>query len=165
MNIISDKERYLLLFVTTTISYLVFVNFVKMYNFSVAEHQQDLLHSANGGVSFGIYCLSRASLIPLADVLSFFLVFLIYYSRNFIFSTLFTVIPLLMFVSEFERGINNIIAYREDFPSRPIDELMLMVASVYDYGISILLSLVFLWQLSIIVRFIIRSFQAKIYLR
>jgi hypothetical protein len=165
MKIISYTERQLLLFISAAISYLVFANFVDIYNISVAEHQQQLLHIANGGVSFGIYCLTRASLIPLANILSFFLIFTIYCSRKYIFSTLFTIFPLLIFVNEIQRGINGIIQYKNSFPEKPVYELLLKVASIYDYAVFILLTFLFFWQISIIFRFVLTYFQPKFTLK
>jgi hypothetical protein len=164
MKVISYTERQLLLFISAVISYLVFVNFVDIYNISVAEHQQQLLYRANGGVSFGIYCLTRASLIPLANILSFFLIFIIYYSRNYIFSTLFTLFPILIFVNEIQRGITGIIQYRDSFSENTVYELLLKVASIYDYAVFILLAFLFFWQISILARSIVKHFQAKPFL-
>jgi hypothetical protein len=165
MKIISYTERQLLLFISATISYLIFVNFVDIYNISVAEQQQDLLNRANSGVSFGIYCLTRASLIPLANILSFFLIFIIYYSRKFIFSTIFTIFPLLIYLNEIQRGIIMVVTFRYDFPKKSVYELLLMVCSIYDYAIFLLLAFLFCWQISIIFRFIFKYFQPKVSLK
>jgi hypothetical protein len=165
MKVISDKERQLLLFVSITISYLVFISFVSSYNIWVAEQQQGMLDRANGGVSFGIYDLTRASVIPFANLLSFFLLLIVYDSRKYLFSTFFTIIPFLMYSYELERGIGMIISYRGDFPDRTIYELLLKVASIYDYGIFVLLALIFFWQSSIVFRFVIAYFQPKFSLK
>jgi hypothetical protein len=165
MKTISDKERQLPLFFTTTISYLVFVNFVDIYNISAAEQQQALSSRANGGVSFGLYDLTRASLIPLANILSFFLIFIIYYSRKFIFSTIFTIFPLLIYLNEIQRGIIMVVTFRYDFPKKNVYELLLMVCSIYDYAVFILLAFLFFWQLTIIFRFVFKYFQPKVSLK
>jgi hypothetical protein len=165
MKIISYSERQLLLFATATISYFVFVSFATMYNASVAVQQQELLSSANSGVSFGIYELHRASSIPFANVLSFFLLLIVYDSRKYLFSTFFTILPLACYSYEMHRGIGMIISFRYDFPDKTIYELILKVASIYDYAVFILLTSLFFWQISIIFRSVIKYFLPKFSLK
>jgi hypothetical protein len=147
---------------------LIFAGFVytqiQEHNAHLAEVQRELLAEANGGIRFSMCVWNRFSLLPVAKVLLFFLLPIIYYSKKYIITSLLTIVSILVFIADFVSDVRSLIA-NESQNTKTIFEMTFMIASPFDYLIFIVLTVLLILQLSIIARFIINRFQAKIYLR
>jgi hypothetical protein len=147
MKFISDKEHKLMLLFALIISGLV-VSILINENYVYVSNYFFTTTLAEKGVHFSCdYGTQRSLTLP--QFFIFLNLPLIYKSKTLIFSFILTTITFaFLTIGFFITNINSINFYE-----------------TVSFGIFALTTILFGWQLSIITRFIINRFQAKIYLR
>lgn len=163
-NHISKKEFKLLLVVSFITSVIAFSNFtfqvIEKYYDSVSEQQTELRKQANNEPTFGIYSFERASSIPFLNFLSFFIFIILYKSKRFLVSSLLTLLIFIPLAYEFYRGFRFILFYNP-LPERSFSELLFLFANRFDYFVFLFVSILLFWQISILLRMLIKTLQRK----
>ncbi len=163
-NYISRKKYKLLLITAFLTSVIAFSNFtfqvIEKYNNSVSEQQAELRKQANDEPIFGIYSFERASSIPFLNFLSFFIFITLYKSKRFIASSILTLLIFMPFAYEFYLGFRFILFYNP-FPKHSFTELLFLFANRFDYLVFLLVSILLFWQISILLRMLIKTLQRK----
>jgi hypothetical protein len=147
MKFISDNEHKLMILFALLISGLV-VSVLINENYVYASNYFFTKTLAEKGVHFSCDYGTRRS-FTLPQFFIFFNLPLIYKSRTLIFSFILTTITFAFLTIGFYITNINSINFFE----------------IASFGIFALTTTLFIWQLSIIARFIINRFQVKIYLR
>ncbi len=163
-NYISRKEHKSLLIVALITVVIAFSNItfqgVEKYNNSVSEKQEKLEKQANGQPTFEFYDFVRASSIPFLNLLSFFIFLTLYKSKRFIISSLLTLLIFTPFVYEFYLGFRFILFYNQ-LPELSFTKLLFSFANCFDYLVFLLISILLFWQISILLRMLIKTLQEK----
>jgi len=167
-NYISKKEHKLLLIFAFILFILAFTNFVcdsiESYNKRFQEEQIELKEKANNnGNSFGIYGDWGANR-PWYRFSFIFLTLLAFLTlqkiRVFIFPLFITIVPFSIFAYWFIRTYNLIVI--DEFVSRHKGlDRTLIIATVFDYLIFFFVSILLFWQISILLRMLIKTLQRK----
>jgi len=169
-NHISKSEHKLLLIVAFMTFVFAFSNFtsqtIQNYNDSVSKQQEELkekANKANDEISFGLYILGRADLRPFYNLslifLSLFIFLALKKSKIFLLSSLFTVCSFLIFFAWFV-DYNHAINSNETKPPTVLERL-LIIASIFDYIVFVCVSILLFWQISILLRMLIKTLQRK----
>ena len=167
-NYISNKEHKLLLivaFIALILALSSFVSFsIETYNKQVQAEQIELKEKANGEyISFGIYGdwgdsrpLYRFSFIfP-----TLFTFLILRKTRLIIFSLFFTSIPFFIFIYWFFK-INHAISTNETLSKLTVLDRIFTIATTFDYVVFLFISILLFWQISILLRMLIKTLQRK----
>ncbi len=146
---ISAKEHKLLLVLAFISAILAFLALV---------HQ--IIENYNKPASIGIYDMSRASLIPWFNFFTLFIFIALFKSKRFIISSLLTLFSFVIFAYEFYSVVRIIILFN------PIAELtfvekLLLIANYFEYINFFLVLILLFWQISILLRMLIKTLQRK----
>ena len=148
-NYTSKKEHKLLLIVVFITVILAFSNLT----YQIIEHYTN-------PASFGIYDMKRASLLPSFNFLTIFIFVALLKSKRFIVSTLLTFFSFIIFVREFYIAVKLILLYNL-FPELSLVEQLLLIANYFDYIVFFIVSILLFWQISILLRMLIKTLQRK----
>jgi hypothetical protein len=172
INYILRKERKFLMviaFLTVVLSFASFASqILENYNKNIAEKHQELKRKADNiktdGISFGLYEISGTNLRPFYSLSLIFLNICAFTSlrksKKFVFSTLFTIFSFLVFihwftatrmaitVSEVADSINGLNRY-------------FYQAGITDFLVFLLVAILLFWQISILLRMLIKNTQRK----
>lgn len=170
MTFISEKERKLLL----TLAFLCFLfsifNFsgclINKYNSYVSEKQSDMEAQANDDVHFAIYSFERPPLNPLFSFVNIFLLSFafinLYKSKRFLLSSFFTSISFYFFIYLII-DTRRLIGAEEEDSTLPLTNLdrIIYKASYLEFACYLTVSILLFWQISILLRMLIRNSQRK----
>ena len=138
---------------------------IESYNNSVSEAQEELKEKANyirnSEVSFGIYSLYGTDPRPfynlLINLLSLFTFLALCKTKKFILPSFFTALSFLIFLTwfiSFNRTINN----NETQPPNTLERLLILGA-IFDYVVFFSVSILLFWQISILLRMLVKTLQ------
>jgi len=165
---ISKKEYKLLLIVAFIAFIFAFTNCasdtLEKYNQQIQEEQIELKDKANGNyAAFSVYDngWDGHPLIRFALVFLTVLIFLaLRKTRKFIFSMYFTIVPFLIFIRWFIK-INYAISTNETAHEYSVLDRIFTVATTFDYIVFLFVSILLFWQISILLRMLIKTLQRK----
>ena len=168
---ISKREHKLLLAFAFVVFVLAFSSFashiIESYNNSVSQIQFELKEEATrvntDKVSFGIYSnygtdwrLSYRFFI----VLSFlFTIAALFKTKRFLLPSLFTSLSFFIFLTWFI-NFNRMINHNETLPPNFLERL-LKIAEPFDYAVFLSVSILLFWQISILLRMLVKTSQKE----
>ncbi len=147
---ISKKENRLLLILSFISVVFAFSNFV----------YQVIDHFTKPKALFDIYDISRGSFLPTFNFLTLFIFIALFKSKRFIISSLLTFISFIIFTYEFYSG-GRIILRDDPFPELGLIEQLLLIANYFDYTVFLIVSILLFWQISILLRMLIKTLQRE----
>jgi len=145
---ISRREHNLLLILASTSVVFAFSNFA----------YQLINHFIKPIDSFVLYDISRGSLLPTFNFLTLGIFIALFKSRRFIISSLMTSLSFIIFAYEFYSRV-RIILRDDPFPELSLTEQLLMIANYFDYTVFLIVSVLLFWQISILLRMLIKTLQ------
>ncbi len=168
-----SKKGHQILLIMTFVSFVLAVSSfafscVKIYNESISEIQQDLEREANyvntDKLSFGIYVLTPAPIAPfliLAEVFLTFITFLFLLKPGkFFLSSFSTILSFLLFVFWFV-STRYLVLGITDSPKPQGLEGILTHSNGFDFILLFFVSILLFWQISILLRMLIKTMQRK----
>ncbi len=170
-NYISKSEHKLLLFFAFIIFVLAFSSFtsqiIENYNKSVSVKQEELKEKANyiktNEVNFEFYILTRADPRPFYSLfiilLSLFTFLALLKTKKFLLPSFSTSFSFLIFFAWFFY-FNNTINNNETQPPN-LSTRLLIIATFFDYLVFSLVSILLFWQISILLRMLIKTLQKE----
>ncbi len=164
---ISREEHKFLLIVAFLTFVFAFASFtfslIEIHNTFVAEEQKDLQRQANN-VILGIYTFVRAPIAPfltLAEtLLSVFTFLSLLKARKFLSSSFFIILSFLIFIFWFVDTRNSIPSLEVPSSVKGCDKI-LSDANSLDFIVLSLVSILLFWQISILLRMLIKTLQRK----
>lgn len=132
---------------------------INAFNESVAEEQMRLGLEANGYSVFEFYSFVRGSFFPLFCILSLFIFVALLKTKIFAVSSLLTLLNFSMFIYEIylRRGI----FFDESFANFGFIEKLFIIGNIFDYLTFLIVSILLFWQISILLRMLIKTSQRK----
>ncbi len=146
---IPAKERRLLLILAFISVILAFLSLA----YQIIEHYTK-------PASIGIYDMKQASLLPWFNFLTLFIFIALLKSKKFIISTLLTLFSFIIFAYEFYSVVRIIILFNP-IPELSFVEKLLLIANYFEYINFFLVSILLFWQISILLRMLIKTLQRK----
>lgn len=163
-NYISIKEHKLLLTAAFMIFALAFSNLtlqsIDKYNNYVSEKQEKLERQANKEPTFEFYSFGRKSGIPFLNLISIFIFITLSKSKNYIISFLLVAFTFSFFIYELLHGF-RIFLYDNSFPELNLIQRLSLIGNPFDYAVFLLVSILLFWQISILLRILIKTTQRK----
>lgn len=165
---ISIKEKRLLTIFASVIFSLTLINLgsivIEDYNNSVKERQEKLLREANGdrvgnGLDFSVCGFPRINLVPHFRFFSILIFLIFLFEKRFVFSFLCSFLSFSAFAYE---NYSRFQSYFENEIDLPILKIIEFIARPFDYIVFLLISLLLFWQISILLRMLIKSLNRKI---
>lgn len=164
INYISRKEYNLLLIVTFTAFLIVGTIFawqaVKDYNYSIYHEQISLLHQANYGRPGGFPYGQDLYVLPGLHFLTLFIFIALLKTKKFLIPLLLTVFYLFTILYGLSaRYESNILAS----PSIHLNlyKEIYLIANIYDFTAFFFAVILLFWQISILLRMLIKTIQRK----
>lgn len=164
---ISIKEKRLLIILASIIFTLTLINLgsivIEDYNNKVKEKQEKLMREANGdkignGIDFSICGFPRTNFVPHSRFFSVLIFFILLFETKFIFSSLSTFLGFSAFAYE---NYSRFQSYFENEIDLPFMKIIEFIARPLDYFVFLLISALLFWQISILLRMLIKSLQRK----
>ncbi len=163
-NYISKREHKLLLIVAFTASLFVLSIFtlqvVKDYNYSVSEEQLEIQYQATGERGIHFSSSNSEYTIPGLHFLTLFIFLALLKTKKFLLPSLLTVFYVLCIIySLFLRF--NISKFDGHITKVSFVEQLYLVANTFDCSAFFLASILLFWQISILLRMLIKTLQRK----
>ncbi len=146
---ISESEHKLLL----TFAFISFVLAYSNFAYQIVDH------FTKPKALFEFYDMKRASFIPLFNFLTLFIFIALFKSKRYTISSLLTLFSFVIFGYEFYRGV-KILVYTP-IPELNIIEKLLLIANYFDYIVFLIVSILLFWQISILLRMLVKTLQTK----
>jgi len=168
-NYISKREHKFLLVFAFIVFVLAFSSFtshiIESYNDSVSQTQEKLEKKANyvktNEVSFEFYDLTRTDPRPFYNLfislLSLFAFLALLKTKKFVLPSFFTAFSFLIFSTWFI-SFNRAINHNETQPPNLL-ERFLIIAAIFDYVVFSFVSILLFWQISILLRMLVKTLQ------
>ncbi len=160
---ISKKEFKGLLILALLASVFAFSSLaltsINAYNESVADEQMKLELKANGHPTFEFYSFERGSFFPLFCILSLFIFVALLKTKIFVIPFLLTLSNFCMFI--YEVFLRKWIFFDEYFSNFSFTEKLFIIGNIFDYLTFTLVSVLLFWQISILLRILIKTSQRK----
>lgn len=161
-NHISKREYKSLLISSFLTSIFAFVSlasvFIVNYNNFVIEKQMKLYSTANEFPTFEIYSFERSSFLPFFCFFSLFIFAAVIKTKNFATPFLLTAFSLFLFVYEFYQRRNFIFG---EFSDISLFEKFASFGNIFDYITFVFVSILLFWQISILLRMLIKTSQKE----
>ncbi len=163
-NFISKKEHRLLLIIAFTVFLFVFSIFtlqvVKDYNYSVSEDQRQLKFQADGASSPRFS--SDNYVLPGLHFLTLFIFIALLKTKRFLLSSSLTVFYAIVFIYVLSARYNGSRLGGEEFsPKVHFLDQIYRAADSFDYLAALFISILLFWQISILLRMLIKTLQRK----
>jgi hypothetical protein len=145
-NYISKNEYRLLLII-------VFVSFI----LSLSNLAYQIVEINNKSNPYG---LSEAPARPLLlfNFLTLFIFIVLFFSKRFLISSILTLCSFIIFAYEFYSAVKIILLYKP-FPELSLIEQFLIIGNYFDYIVFFLVSILLFWQISILLRMLVKTLQ------
>ncbi len=165
-NYISKKEHRLLLIV----AFLAFVfvastfcwDIIRDYNYFVSKEQQSLEHLANYNRVGGISGSSQITVMPLLHFLTLFIFLALLKTKKFLLPLFLTVFYATVFIYGLSASYYESLLGGEEFsPKVDFFTRVYRVADGSDYLAAFFISILLFWQISILLRMLIKTLQRK----
>jgi hypothetical protein len=164
---ISEKEFKVMLFIAFLTSAFAFAGLttisVKSYNDRVAEKQMELEAEANdkaSKISFGIYSFERTRFFPFFCFAALFIFITLLKTKRFFLSAFLTLFNFCIFV--YELFLSRVFLLNTQDSNFSFIERLLLIGNAFYYLTFLLVSILLFWQISILLRMLIKSFPGKI---
>ncbi len=159
---ISKREHILLLIVAFTVFgfvlSVIIPQVISIYNYSVSEEQRELKKQADGKPTPRLSGSHSPDIMPLFHFLTFFIFIALFKTKRFLLSSFLTVFYVLLIIYGLSLRFENSMFGGLEFG---LVKQIRFVAHNYDYlAFSFALILLF-WQISILLRMLIKTLQRK----
>ncbi|MBA4121053.1 MAG: hypothetical protein H0X72_01135 [Acidobacteria bacterium] len=162
-NLISKNEHKLLLIVSFIAFLFVLSIFtlqvIKDYNYSVSEKQQEIKNQVSGKPSPRFSSSAGGHTIPGLHFLTLFIFLALLKTKKFLLSSLLTVFYVFCIIYGLWLNISQ---FDEHITKVSFVEQLSLVANTFDYLGFFLASVLLFWQISILLRMLIKTLQRKI---
>lgn len=149
-NYISKSEHKLIVIISFVSVVLAFSNLI----FQIIEYY------TKPTPLFVFYDMMRPNLIPLFNFSTLFIFIALFNSKKYIVSSLLTLLTFIPFAYEFYSGFRIILFYNPQ-PERNFSELLFLIANRFDYLVFFLVTILLFWQISILLRMLIKTLQKE----
>ena len=166
INYISKSERNSLLMFTFIffcfVSLVITTEVINGYNSSVYETQQELESQATGEPYPKFSISNSAPTVPLLHLLTFLIFIALYKSKRFLLSIFLTIFYALIFIYGLSLRYNGARLGGEEFsPKVDFLDKVYRAATDFDYVAALFISILLFWQISILLRILIKTTQRK----
>ncbi len=165
-NYISIREHKLLLI----IAFIAFVfiastfcwDIIKYYNYSISEEQQSLEYLANYNRVGGISGSSPITVMPLLHFFTLFIFLALLKTKKFLLPLFLTVLYATVFIYGLSvRYYAGLLGGEEFSPKVDFLDRVYRSANGSDYLAAVFISILLFWQISILLRMLIKTLQRK----
>ncbi len=162
---VSKREHKLLLIVAFTAFVFVTLffcwNIIKNYNYSVYYELQRLEYLANYNREGGMSIPSR-KVVPLLHLLTLFIFLALLKTKKFLLPLFLTVFYAIVFIYGLSVGYYESLLGGEEFsPKVGFFDRVYCIADGFDYLAFLFISILLFWQISILLRILIKTLQRK----
>jgi hypothetical protein len=163
---ISQKEHKSLLIIAFISFIFVALTFcygiIKDYNYSVYKQHQKLGHLASYNREGGISGSSPRLIMPALHLLTLFIFIALLKTRRFLLSSFLTVFYAIVFIYGLSALYNGSRLGGEEFsPKVDFFDQVYFAANGFDYLAAFFISILLFWQISILLRMLIKTLQRK----
>lgn len=165
-NYISKREYKILLSFTFSIFVFVLLVFttqsIKAYNCEVAQDQQQLKNKAEGSSSSRQSCADGAFFAPGLHLLTFFIFISLFKTKRVLLSSFLTIFYAFIFINYLSVSFYaNFLGGEEFSPKVGFFHRVYQAANSFDWIAAFFISILLFWQISILLRMLIKTIQRK----
>lgn len=165
-NYISKREHKLL----TAFAFVVFgfvllfisLSIIQDYNYSVSETQKELMSQANAQSNIKFSGGNGLTFFPLFHLLTFFIFVAVFKTKRFLLPLLLTILYTFLFIYGLSARFKGSQLGGEEFsPKVDLHRQLYYAADGYDYFAALFILILLFWQISILLRMLIKTSQRK----
>lgn len=142
--------------------FFISLSIVNEYNYFVSETQNDLLNQANAESNIRFSGGSGIIFFPLFHIFNFFIFIAIYKTKRFLLPFLLTIFYTIIFIyglsARFKAGQ---LGGEEFSPKVELHKQLFYAANSYDYFVAAFILILLFWQITILLRILLKTLQRK----